>query len=46
MANALNCYNKHNIRNRVNDAIVANTNSVCVSSVYEFATAGGPRVFG
>ena len=46
MTNALDCYDKDNIRNRVNDAIVADANPVCVSSVHEFATTGGTRILG
>src|SRR6267143_3479123 len=46
MPNALNCYNKHNVRNRINDAIIANTNPVCISRVDELSAARWTRVLG
>jgi hypothetical protein len=44
VTNALDCHNKHDIQNRVNHAVVANTNAVCVSSVHELATTGWARI--
>lgn len=46
MPNAFDCYDKNDIQNRVNDAVVANTNPVCISAVHELAAARGTRVLG
>jgi hypothetical protein len=46
MTDAFDCYDEHDIQDRVNHAVVANPNPVCISSVHKSATAGRARVLG